>query len=396
MRSVSGIIAIIVLSLVAAPAPAAADRPTRDTLTPATWHLTYNKGPQIQLLSSPPEVHVKLDGPSSHGGITPLAVPGNLRGHYTLEAYKPGFVFTHVRVDFVRGNGLSTAEPVSNRRSALAAALAPPGTRAWQEGEFAHGLVLSGTEASSVLGLLWSHHQQANFASLASALDEQAAVATGDQRSELEIEAAHASDRATAWRRARTEWVAVGGGLWAVTYLGRTVMAPRLDTHFDGDGHFAFSLRPIRRADAAIRSLLLPGWGQAYAGRRRASGGFLSGGLTMLIGTLLADQAYQRAATDLAYADRYLEHMRKLDPDATAIAQEQLRHAEQVADAAWSTRRLTFGLTAGFWAYNLFDAIYHARGPQAEAAGSAPAAADGPDVSALSPLGGRLGVAVRF
>jgi hypothetical protein len=128
----------------------------------------------------------------------------------------------------------------------------------------------------------------------------------------------------------------------------------------------------------------------------RASAGFLSGGLSLVAATLLADQAYARAEADLMYSADYLDHVRTIDPDETRAAQQQLENAQRVADAAWSTRNLTLGLTAALWAYNLFDAVYFSHGPDTVASVDPAPTEPTRELSALVPIGGRVGLMIAF
>jgi hypothetical protein len=375
---------------------AAADRPTRETLTPATWHLTYNKGPEIELLSSPPAVQVTLDGPSTHGGVTPFTVPGNLRGKYAVEVYKPGYVYASGKLDFVFEDiNDPTSSPVKASRSRAVMFAMPPGLVEWQDGFRMQGAALMGSGLGAGTGIVWSHSRQVSYDSQASSLYVQAEDATGDRRTELEIEARRAQRHAEAWSKASIEWMAFGGGLWVLNSIARFT-SPSLDAEFDADGKLALNLTPVKRSSVALRSLLLPGWGQAYAGRMQASGNFLTGGLSMVMGTLLAHQAYGRAEAELIYSAEYLDYIRKIDPDATREAQQQLDNAQQIADSAWSTRNLTLGLTAAVWAYNLFDAVYFSSGPQTELADDEAPEEPETELSALSPLSGRFGVQLAF
>jgi hypothetical protein len=388
--------------------PAIADRPTRDTLTPATWHLTYNQGPEIELLSSPPRVEVTLEGTSTHGGVTPFSIPGNLHGRYTLAAFKPGFAYASRQLEFVfEDRNQPTAAPVAAARSRALLLAMPPGVVEWQQGDRLEGTVLATSELAAIAGSFWAHQRAVDAASTSRIEAARAAAATGDERERLVVASSRAAAQERAWKRAEHQWLGFGAGLWALTYLTRAHLTPGLETRFDGAGRLSVELEPLSRGSAALRSLLVPGWGQAYSGRRGAGQGFMVGSLSMVSGLLLADQAYARAEADLEHAAEYLEYVRKVDFDAAAIAQEQLDHAGRVADRAWSTRRLTFALTAGLWAYNLFDAVLHARGPDPMTADNSAAptlgegrageeTADGPELSALLPVDGRLGVALRF
>lgn len=361
---------------------------------PSTWLRDLEQVPAFNLLTSPPQAEAKLEGMAgSILGVTPLAIPGNLRGTYRLSVSKSGYAHHAGQLDFRRAapdHGIGMPTPASV--SPVLALATPPGYLEAKQGMAWRGASTICGEAVAILGAAWAHRRASATASQAENLRQQAAAANGTTQAELSNQSARYAARADAWARGRSQWLIVGGGVWAASVLERTVLSGSDAPAVDGAGNLAISLRPLTVSAVAIRSAILPGWGQAYAGRGQAAGGFATAGLTLLAGLVLADQATTRAGGELAYAEREYDLARTLGEAETAEAQAALNHAADVADGAWSMRSLVLGSTAALWAYNIFDAAYFARGPGGDPGqtGARPA------VAPLSPLAGRLGVEVRF
>jgi hypothetical protein len=357
---------------------------------PSSWLVDYQNRPALSLLSSPPRAEARLTGlAGSILGITPLSIPGNLRGTYRLSVAKPGYAFQRVRLDFAgKSSELSPGQPVAAMPSPLLSTLLPPGSLEIQQGMGLRGVSYLVGEIAAITGTAWSHRRANSLSEDSEALAEAAAAAGGELATGLANESIRTAQRADAYRRARTQWLLLGAGLWTVNALERTVMSGSSVPAVDGRGNLKVSLRPLTRTGVALRSAILPGWGQAYAGRGGAASGFLTSGLTLLSGFLLADQAYDRAESEFKHAERELDLARQAGEEEYAQALSALQHADEVADDAWRVRSIALAGTAALWAYNFFDAVYSGGGP----AGREP----GTQVSALSPADGRLGVRVRF
>jgi hypothetical protein len=383
--------------------PASAPSAVGTSPYPATWlHALVNR-PEFNLLSSPPQAEARLEGLSgSILGVTPLTLPGNMRGTYRLSIRKPGYAQHRARLDFKPSgpdHALGHATPASP--SPILAWASPPGYLELRQGTTWRGTSYMTGEVTAIAGAVWAHRKASSTASLEQSYAQQAAAATGSRRDELANLAERYASRSQAWARSRSQWLMMGAGLWTLNALERTTFSASNTPAVDAAGNVAVDLRPLTRGAVAMRSALLPGWGQAYAGRMQAAGGFMTAGLSLLTGVVLTDQAYKRTASELAFAELEYDRARRVGETETEAAQARLDHASDVADAAWSTRQLAILSTAALWTYNLFDAVYFARGPQiAGAAGAAPStptvAAAAPAVRPLSPLGGKLGVEIRF
>ncbi len=117
----------------------------------------------------------------------------------------------------------------------------------------------------------------------------------------------------------------------------------------------AIDLVPKTRIKAAMRSLVIPGWGQFYA-EEKGRGTFW--GLSVLVSGVVG------TIYELRYQDRKDEWEDGLDRfrDATSVSEKEqvreevLRLQDRAYDAE-STRRLVWSITAGIWAANVVDAL---------------------------------------
>jgi len=377
-----------------APGDARADLPVPQQAGPTTWHLQYANEPKIELQSSPPQVKISLSSESSSiGGVTPFEVPGNLHGRFRLEAFKAGYEYVQTGVRFVGGGTEAGARPVFDRPGVVPSLLSPPGWIEWRAGHRGAGSVLLGSEAGALFGVFWSHARVRSYRDDAERLTDTASDASGTEAPALEAAATRARARAGAWEDARLEWAAVGGSLWAISALSRTRFASRLEATLLPERQLALNLQPISRSGVWIRSLLLPGWGQSYAGRLTAGRNFMGLGLGLLCAGLLADHAFDRAEVDLAYADARLDDIRRTDPDATPAAIQALDDAQSNADRISTLRYTMLGMAATVWAANLVDSVWNSRQTDTTIWGQQ---ARGPSVATIAPWTGRLGVAMRF
>ncbi|MDQ7039984.1 MAG: DUF5683 domain-containing protein [Rhodothermus sp.] len=115
----------------------------------------------------------------------------------------------------------------------------------------------------------------------------------------------------------------------------------RLSPRTTAETTIRYVLRPDPRPEAALRSLLLPGWGQRYKGQHR-KGWILTGSWGLLLGGSLT--------THLQYKRAYNRYRRETDPT-------RIETRYRTANRWFKTRNgLLIGLTA-VWAYSYLDAL---------------------------------------
>lgn len=128
-------------------------------------------------------------------------------------------------------------------------------------------------------------------------------------------------------------------------------------------------LAPKTRFKAFIRSMVIPGWGQFYAGEKTR--GTLFGLATIGSGivTLVSQLDYQDKRE--AYDDFLAEFVEERSIERKMQMESMLDQIRKEAYDAETKRNITLGVLAAVWVYNLFDAViffpdkkYESRVPQ--------------------------------
>ncbi len=133
------------------------------------------------------------------------------------------------------------------------------------------------------------------------------------------------------------------------SHSARVALDPALPLTID------VTLTPKTRFKAALRSMVIPGWGQRYSGQRSKAFAFafLTAGSAAAV--LIADRRF-----DDEY-DTYQTRLREYDAATTDVEQERLYPgliaAQNDAYDAENFRRITMGVAIGVWGLNLLDAL---------------------------------------
>lgn len=143
------------------------------------------------------------------------------------------------------------------------------------------------------------------------------------------------------------------------------------------EGWQELNLKLSRRSieKAFVRSLVLPGWGQAYRGSK-TKGFFIFAG-TIAAGAAFAvfDADYQSTLDDYdAARSRYERAVRLEDLDDRWA---DVVRASNRADDKWDRRKIALGALGGIYAFNLLDVLF--LGPSGEAASAGYSAREIPE-----------------
>lgn len=118
------------------------------------------------------------------------------------------------------------------------------------------------------------------------------------------------------------------------------------------------SLSPKTRFKGAIRSALIPGWGQIYS-EQKGKGllfGFLAVGTVTAF--LIAEDEFQMRHDRYEASVSAYDAAKDTSDFATLLKlEQQLREDQQDAYDAENVRRVTIGAVAGVWALNLLDIL---------------------------------------
>lgn len=114
-------------------------------------------------------------------------------------------------------------------------------------------------------------------------------------------------------------------------------------------------LTPKTRFKAGLRSLLVPGWGQRYAGSK-TRGAFITIGA--LASATVAGLLYLHFDNE---RDTYYEVKHRYDTTRDVAARQsmlsELYGAQKDAYDAERTKNVAVGILVGYWAYNVLDAM---------------------------------------
>lgn len=133
------------------------------------------------------------------------------------------------------------------------------------------------------------------------------------------------------------------------TYHSSIILSGRQSTDIE------IQLEPKTRAKAALRSLIIPGWGQRYYGSKTKGAlltiGALAGGVTVGLLHLHFDDK----------RDDYLEINKRFQDTRSVLEREalldELYEKQKDAYDAEQNRNIGAAILAGFWVYNILDAL---------------------------------------
>ena len=133
------------------------------------------------------------------------------------------------------------------------------------------------------------------------------------------------------------------------TYHSKVILDPTRPTEI------SVGLTKKTRLKAGLRSLVIPGWGQVYSGKKTK--GFLLAGMVLgsAVGYLIADQDFDDKYD--TYQARLQEYNEAATIDERQLLQPGLDHAHRRAYDAEDTKRVLAGLVIGIWGLNLLDAV---------------------------------------
>ncbi len=114
-------------------------------------------------------------------------------------------------------------------------------------------------------------------------------------------------------------------------------------------------LAPKTRFKAFIRSAVIPGWGQFYAGDNTRGVLFGLSSLASGVAVLLAEDDFQSKQD--TYEDALAEFNEARSIERKKELEEQVDNARQEAYDAETVRNVTLGVLGAVWVYNMLDAI---------------------------------------
>ncbi len=115
-------------------------------------------------------------------------------------------------------------------------------------------------------------------------------------------------------------------------------------------------LHPKTVLKAAARSLLIPGWGQSYAGQKGKGTLLTLAAVGAVASFLVADANFTNKENE--YNDMVTSYRNALTYDQKQLIYSSLKGARKSAYDAESVRRITIGAVIAVWGLNLLDVIF--------------------------------------
>lgn len=114
-------------------------------------------------------------------------------------------------------------------------------------------------------------------------------------------------------------------------------------------------LQPKTRLKAGVRSLIIPGWGQYYAGEKPRSVLWGVAALSSGVVAALYESRYRNRKDDWENSRRRFDEATTIEEKENA-RQEVFRLQDRAYDAE-TDRRWAWGIVGGVWVVNLLDAV---------------------------------------
>lgn len=114
-------------------------------------------------------------------------------------------------------------------------------------------------------------------------------------------------------------------------------------------------LAPKTRFKAFLRSMVVPGWGQFYAGEKTRGTMFAVATLASGVVTLIAEQDFRNKRDD--YNDALAKFNDERSIEAKKAMEAELNSIRDKAYNAETFRNVSLGVLIGVWGYNVLDAM---------------------------------------
>ncbi len=323
--------------------------------------------------SRPAGARMSLRGGTRLEGAAPLTIPGDVYGSFHIDIQAPGHERQRGLVNFPGSGGpLDLSSELGSGAGSIVASLVWPGLGEIMrgEGDGLRGFSFLTAGAGGVTGLLGAELRRRDGEKDAEESRARAARATSiQQRTAFRIDEARQAAIADRARAARLDWALICAAAWGVSLIDTYRWTPRLQDAQVDLTDATFTLKPLSRQQAALRSIV-PGLGQHYAGRRGAGALAFFGGLAAGVALVVAEHNYEEAVQRMA-ALQTLYQDPVADPEALRMIRPALEDEASKADVARKRRNTLGAVAAGVWAANMLDAVLST--PTSERGGGPPA-----------------------
>lgn len=344
---------LALLALVVLPAPAAAQG-------------IHTEGAALEFRTDLPWARIELLGEDKISGVSPLRVPGALEGDFwvRVSGYRVETQFGRLRVGLDDRGSRIVSYGRGSTSSTLLMSLYP-GLPQYMTEQKVKGLVMGTAGFFSAGALAWA--QTEVWDADRAVTEAQRGVDTAEdaieiERARTELAAVRESKTYAADRRNLT--LLAAGYVWGVSLLDAVVFRPGFNVTQADEGSLGIEMKPIRRFDATVRSLVFPGLGQEYNGQGKKGFFLACGGIAMGSWLLRTQDRYNAAVSD--YETEKIRYDGALD-----LAEQNFRAAnldtlfDDVTERE-RNRNIAAALTGAYWFANILDAAFNFGSPWGE------------------------------
>jgi hypothetical protein len=229
-----------------------------------------------------------------------------------------------------------------------------PGYAQYRVGQHGKGVLFGVAGTAAVTVALWAQHEfwQADDEVAAAQL---AVAASGDatERERLRQEVLDAQEDKTFAGNRRNLALGAAGAAWGVSVLDALAFGPHFHVSQADEAALSIALKRKSRRDALLRSVLFPGLGQEYNGRRNKAVLVGFAGLGAGAWYLIAQNDYNGAVADFEKVRRRYEQSTSVDERTTLLDRQRVLF-EEVDDQS-RTRKIALGTLGGVWVLSLVD-----------------------------------------
>jgi len=324
------------------------------------------EGNALEFRTDLPWAYIQLLGDDEISGVSPLRIPGPLSGDFWIRAsgYRVETQFGRIRV----GLDDQGTRIVSYGRGPLSITLLQtlyPGLPQYQTKQKKKGLLMGVTGFFAITAFGWAQREW--WDADRAVTEAERNVERAENGLELRIartQLAVARESSTYAADRRNLTLFAVGVVWGVSFLDAVVFRPGFHVAQADEGSLALEMKPIRRFDATVRSLVFPGLGQEYNGQSRK--GFLvaCGGIAMGTWLLRTQDRYNAAVSD--YQTEKILYAGSLSVEARNLRAANLESLYDDVGERERNRNIAAGLTAAYWVANILDAAFNFGSPWGE------------------------------
>jgi hypothetical protein len=355
IRLLRGAFAVPFLFVLLAPAPARA-------------------GSALTLWTQPLGARFVLAGPTTVRGESPLPLGSEHQGDYRVRASLAGHETAYGKLSLrLQDGSLRLGKAGDFRRERVLSSLALPGLGQLREGRIVEGVFWVGTGLGAGITslVLEARYAEAHdgYAARETALAGAAsALRAGSLSAGAYRTAVHATYRAEALasRRLRERNYALGAlaVVWGLNLADASFLHSSFDVKEGSGGMLQVALAEKTRSRAVLRSIVCPGFGQYYEGRRLRGAVYTAGATAAAVAALVAHLEYKGHLDQVDALDREMAALTPGGPaeaDFSRVVAAERETAFRRSEDNRDRRDLAVFTTAAVYAASILDAALSGR-----------------------------------